>query len=149
MKTLRMAVAIAMLLLAAPASAEIIDVRDYWQMVCYPQDAAPYKVEVTPGTLTITSVRGVRHHYRATAHGRLPPGFTVMATDFRIGRTLTAGFSASHGFLITDTGRDECSGDDLEAGPAIDPHNIGCSRMASTLGPHGRQRAEFRDSCKE
>jgi hypothetical protein len=61
MRNIRTAVAIAALMIAAPAHAELRDVRDYWAMTCYPSRAAPYRVEFMSKVLRITSSSGVRH----------------------------------------------------------------------------------------
>jgi hypothetical protein len=117
MRKFRIGVALAALLIAGPVRAEIMDVREYWAMTCYPPAAAPYRVAfIQNTTLRVTSYRGVPHDYRIVGNERLSPGLVVTARDFRIGRTLTAGFSASRGFLVSEHGRDICSGD-VEAGP--------------------------------
>jgi hypothetical protein len=118
--------------------AEIMDVRDYWAMTCYPSLSPPYRVEMDKGTLIVTSSHGARHYYTITDQKRVPPGFTLTATDFHIDRT---------GFLISEKRRDVCSGD--LAADGNDSRNVTCSRMANELGFHGIQRREFREACKE
>jgi hypothetical protein len=113
MKTLsfRTAVALSALMIAGPAAhAELMDVRPYWNMTCFPARNAPYQVEDINGrTLVITSIHGVRHRYAVIDSRFARPGFVITATDGN--RVLRARFGPDHGWLSTATDTDRCSSD--------------------------------------
>jgi hypothetical protein len=90
------------------ARAELLDIRDYWHMTCFPSYSMPYDVEIIKGqTLVISSHR----YYHIVSATRSTPGFVVKAIDENIGRAITAGFGPARGYVETITGIETCSGD--------------------------------------
>jgi hypothetical protein len=100
--------------LVSKAYSEEMDVRNYWEMTCFPDSGSPYRVAaVNARKLTITSDRGHARDYKVTSEQSVGRGFVLKAEGLGAHgwRQLTALFSANRGALEADGKFDHCGGD--------------------------------------